>query len=92
MSQDYSTSKRARRAARSQRNKPVLVTATDNEVGNIEDERFTIRNGNTNNRRAKPTRCAYTRACRTACKETSTLLLKCKKERGRYRSKRGKGS
>ena len=42
MSQDYSNSKRARRAARSQRNKPILVTTTDNEVGNIEDERSTI--------------------------------------------------
>jgi len=42
MSQDYSNSKRARRAARSQRNKPVLVTTTDNEASNIEDERSSI--------------------------------------------------
>ncbi len=38
MSQEYSTSKRTRRTARSQRNKPVLVTGTNNEELEIEAE------------------------------------------------------
>lgn len=42
MSQDYSNSKRARRAARTQRNKPILVTNTNNEDGNAEKDRSSI--------------------------------------------------
>ena len=39
MSQEYSSSKRARRTARSQKNKPVLVTSSTNDIENAEDER-----------------------------------------------------
>ncbi len=39
MSQEYSNNKRARRTARSQRNKPVLVTSANNELDNEEIER-----------------------------------------------------
>ena len=43
MSQDYSTSKRARRAARAQRtNKPILVTNANSESGNSEEEYSSI--------------------------------------------------
>ncbi|GAC1394455.1 MAG: hypothetical protein NVS4B11_33970 [Ktedonobacteraceae bacterium] len=38
MSQEYSNSKRTRRTARSQRNKPVLVTSSNNERENVEAE------------------------------------------------------
>ncbi|GAC1399917.1 MAG: hypothetical protein NVS4B12_24500 [Ktedonobacteraceae bacterium] len=38
MSQEYSSSKRARRTARSQRNKPVLVTPSTHESENVEAE------------------------------------------------------
>lgn len=38
MSQEYSSSKRARRTARSQRNKPVLVTPSTHESENVEEE------------------------------------------------------
>ncbi len=38
MSQEYSSSKRTRRTARSQRNKPILVTSSNNEVENGEVE------------------------------------------------------
>jgi len=38
MSQDYSNSKRTRRTARSQRNKPVLVTSLNNDIENAEVE------------------------------------------------------
>ncbi len=39
MSQEYSSSKRARRTARSQKNKPVLVTSSTNDIENAETER-----------------------------------------------------
>lgn len=38
MSQEYSSNKRTRRTARSQRNKPVLVTSSTSEAENIESE------------------------------------------------------
>ena len=38
MSQEYSSSKRARRTARSQKNKPSLVTSSTNTVENVEAE------------------------------------------------------
>ena len=38
MSQEYSSNKRTRRTARSQRNKPVLVTSSDNNIENGEVE------------------------------------------------------
>ncbi len=42
MSQEYSSSKRTRRTARSQRNKPVLVTSTNNDVENDETEKSAV--------------------------------------------------
>ena len=42
MSQEYSSSKRTRRTARSQRNKPVLVTSTNNDVENGEVENSAV--------------------------------------------------
>ncbi len=42
MSQEYSSSKRTRRTARSQRNKPVLVTSTNNDIENGEVENSVV--------------------------------------------------
>ncbi len=42
MSQEYSSSKRTRRTARSQRNKPVLVTASNNDTDNGEIENSAV--------------------------------------------------
>jgi len=42
MSQEYSSSKRTRRTARSQRNKPVLVTSTNNDTENGEVENSVV--------------------------------------------------
>ena len=42
MSQEYSSSKRTRRTARSQRNKPVLVTNTNNDIENSENENSAV--------------------------------------------------
>ena len=42
MSQEYSSNKRTRRTARSQRNKPVLVTSSDNDIENGEVENSAV--------------------------------------------------